>query len=99
MPKSSDDLVQQFLMQLDDSDLTEEDTAMAIKNFKTFTEAVKLIEPEPEPEPEPTGFKAFVVRHGSELIRAGGMLSAVGIIAVLEAKGDVIFRSKATKYL
>lgn len=70
-----------------------------VKNLKTFAEAKKLIDPDPEPDPEPTGTKAFFVRHASDLIKVGGTLVVVSVIAVIEAKGDVIFRSKASKFI
>lgn len=75
------------------------ETSTRVKNLKTFAEAKKLLDPDPEPEKEPTGTKAFFVRHSSDLIKVGGTLVVVGVIAVIEAKGDVIFRSKASKFI
>jgi hypothetical protein len=60
---------------------------------------MKLLEPEPIPVPEPSGVRGFFHRHTGDLIKAGTTLSVVGLIAVVEAKGDVIFRSKATKLI
>lgn len=70
-----------------------------VRSLKTVAEAKKLLEPDPIPDPEPSGVRGFFHRHAGDLIKVGGTLSAVGLIAVIEAKGDVIFRSKATKYL
>lgn len=86
------------------SDITKEPddldkTATAVKTLKTFAEAKKLLEPEPIPESEPTGIKGFFERHSGDLIKVGGTLVVVSIIAVIETKGDVIFRSKASKFI
>ena len=98
MSESIDSLAQKLIDDVAAS-TSEEETATAVKNLKTLGEAKKLFEPDPTPDPEPTGIKAFFSRHAGDLIKVGGTLSAVGLIAVIEAKGDVIFRSKATKYL
>jgi hypothetical protein len=94
-----DTITQKLLDDLAASDFTTEDPATKIKTLKTFAEAQKLLEPEPIPDPEPTGPKAFFAKHAGDLIKVGGTLSVVSLIAVLEAKGDLIFRSKASKYI
>jgi hypothetical protein len=74
-------------------------TATRVKNLKTFAEARKLLDPDPIPDPEPTGPKAFFERHAGDFIKVGGTLIVVAVIAVVESKGDVIFRSKASKFI
>lgn len=98
MPEPIDDALAKVIKDvLDSSDLTE--TSTAVKNLKTIAEAKNLIDPDPIPDPEPTGFKAFLERHSGDLIKVGGTLVVVSIIAVIETKGDVIFRSKASKFI
>ena len=80
-------------------DLTTEDPADLVKSLKTVVEAQKLAEPDPIPDPEPTGVRAFFSRNSGDLIKVAGTLSVVTIIAAIEAKGDIIFRSKASKFL
>lgn len=100
MSDSMDDVAQKFIDELmTDNGSTPEETSDLVKNLKTLAEAKKLLDPEPEPVPEPTGAKAFFGRHGGDFIKGGFTLAAVVVIATIEAKGDVIFRSKATKYL
>lgn len=98
MPETIDDVTQTLL---DDVDSTTnlESRSTAVKNLKTFAEAKKLLEPDPTPDPEPSGFKGFLDRHAGDLIKVGGTLVVVGFIAFTEAKGDVIFRSKAAKFI
>jgi hypothetical protein len=53
-----------------------------------------------EPEtPEPTGAKAWFEKHSSDLIKVGGTITTVILVGFVESKFDVIFRSKASKYL
>lgn len=99
MPESIDSITQKLLDDIATHDITTEAAATATKNLKTFAEAKKLLEPEPIPVPEPTGVKAFFSRNSGDLIKAGSTLVIVTTIAVLEAKGDLIFRSKATKFI
>lgn len=99
MPDSPDPIAQKFLDVAADPATVGEELAANIKALKAYAEAKKLLEPEPEPVPEPTGFKAFLVRNSGDLIKAGTTLAAVVTIAVIEAKGDVIFRSKGTKFI
>ena len=98
MPESFDSVTQKLL----DSAAAEVDPekqSTIVKSLKTVVDAQAILTPEPNPVPEPTGFKAFLDRHADSLIKVGGTLGVVSIIAIIEAKGDVIFRSKATKYL
>lgn len=99
MSQSAEDLAQKLIDNLDGCDLTTEETTTAIKNLKTFAEAKKLLDPDPIPDPEPTGAKAFFVRHSDALIKVAGTLAAITLIAGVETKGDVIFRTKASKYI
>lgn len=68
------------------------------KSLKTVTEAHDLVTPDPIPDPEPTGVRGFFHRHTGDLIKVGGTLSTVFLIATLENK-DLIFRSKASKLI
>jgi len=53
-----------------------------------------------DPEtPEPKGAKAWFEKHSSDLIKVGGTLGTVVLVGFVESKFDVIFRSKASKYL
>lgn len=99
MPEHIDDLIPQLINDVDSNKDDLDKTAIAVKNLKTFGEARNLIVPEIPEDPEPTGTKAFFVRHAGDLIKVGGSLLVVGVIAVIEAKGDVIFRSKASKFI
>lgn len=99
MSQSADDLAQQLIDSIDGCDLTLEETTTAIKNLKTFAEAKNLLDPDPIPDPEPTGTKAFFARHADALIKVVGTFGAIALIAAVETKGDVIFRTKASKYI
>lgn len=99
MPEHSDPVVKRLLELAVDPATEEKDLSTHIKSLKSYSEALKLLEPEPTPVPEPTGVKAFFGRHAGDLIKVGGSLSVVALIAVIEAKGDVIFRSKGTKFI
>lgn len=99
MPESTDPLAQKLIADIESRDITLEETATAVKNLKTYAEAKKLLDPDPIPDPEPTGTKAFFVRHSADLIKVFGTLSAITLIAAVETKGDVIFRTKASKYI
>lgn len=99
MSESADSLAQKLIDDIDGRDLTLEETSTAIKNLKTYAEAKKLLDPDPIPDPEPTGLKGFFARHSGDLIKVAGTLSAITLIAAVETKGDVIFRTKASKYI
>lgn len=81
------------------SDFADDDTTTKIKNLKTLTEAIMIQTPDPLPDPEPTGLKGFLWRNSGDLIKVGGTISIVALIGLIEAKGDVIFRSKASKFI
>lgn len=98
MPEPIDDAVQKLIEDIDTAtDLNEKSTA--VKNLKVLAETKKLLEPEPIPEPEPSGVKAFFNHHAGDLIKVGGSIVVVSVIAVIEAKHDIIFRSKASKFI
>lgn len=99
MPEIDDAITQKLIEVAGDPVSTDEDRAAAIKSLKTYAEAKKLLETEPIPEPEPSGIRGFFRRNSEALIKAGTTLTVVGVIAVIEAKGDIIFRSKATKFI
>lgn len=98
MPESTDSVTQKLIDDIDHATSLEVKST-AVKTLKTYAEAKKLLDPDPIPDPEPTGVKAFFARHAGDLIKVGGTLAAVATIAVIEAKGDVIFRSKASKFI
>lgn len=54
---------------------------------------------EPEKEIPETGVKAWFERHSDAFIKVGGTLSAIGLVAFAESKFDLIFRSKASKFI
>jgi hypothetical protein len=99
MPETFDTITQKLLDDIGKPDLTDEEASTKIKNLKTVAETQKLLEPEPTPVPEPTGLKGFFNKHAGDLIKVGGTVTVVSLIAVLEAKGDLIFRSKASKFI
>lgn len=99
MPETFDTVTQTLLDDIVKPDLSAEDKSTAAKTLKTIAEAEVLRRPESIPDPEPTGAKAFFKNHTGDLIKVGGSLSIVALIAVIEAKGDVIFRSKASKFI
>ena len=76
-----------------------DELSTTVKNLKLFAEANQLLTPDPEPDPEPTGVKAWFNSHSESLIKVGGTLVTVGLIAALEARWDVIFRSKGSKLI
>ena len=51
------------------------------------------------PETPEKGVKAWFEKHSDALIKVGGTLGTVVTIGFIESKFDVIFRSKASKYL
>lgn len=98
MPEPIEEVLTKLITDINVSGDADE-VSTRVKNLKTFVEAKKLLDPEPEKEPEPTGIKAFFSRHADSLIKVGGTLAVVSVIAVIETKGDVIFRSKASKFI
>lgn len=99
MPETLDSVAQQLIDDVANDPTDQDKTALAVKNLKTFAEAKKLLDPEPKPDPEPRGLKAFLKRNEDNLIKGGVTVAVVAFIAVVEAKGDVIFRSKASKFI
>lgn len=51
------------------------------------------------PEQCESGPKAWFKEHSDALIKAGGTICAIVTVGFVESKFDVIFRSKASKYL
>lgn len=99
MPETFDTITQKLLDDIGKSDVSDEAATAKIKNLKTVAETKKLLEPEPTPVPDPSGVKGFFEKHAGDLIKVGGTVTVVSLIAVLEAKGDLIFRSKASKFI
>lgn len=99
MPEPIDDALSSLIDDINNTVGDPEKAATAVKNLKAFAEAKKLLDPDPIPEPEPTGIKAFFVRNSGDLIKVVGTLAVATVIAVIESKGDVIFRSKASKFI
>lgn len=98
MPEPIDETVKKLIDDIDTA-ADYDETSTAVKNLKVLAEAKKLLEPDPEPEPEPSGVKAFFSHHAGDLIKVGGSIVIVSVIAVVEAKHDIIFRSKASKFI
>lgn len=96
MPDASLDDITQKLIDRIDAAAHDEDVSTEVKNLKMVADAKQILNP---PTPEPEIERGFFHRHAGDLIKAGTTLAAVAAIAVIEAKGDVIFRSKATKFL
>lgn len=51
------------------------------------------------PEVPPTGVKAWFDRHSDAFIRVGGTVVAIGAVAFAESKFDLIFKSKASRFI
>jgi hypothetical protein len=79
----------------------EEDGTEKLTNIIKQIELINKAEAaQKEPEtPEPKGAKAWFEKHSDALIKVGGTLSTVVLVGFVESKFDVIFRSKASKYL
>lgn len=86
-----------IVTELGDTNVYDDDYIKAIKALDALNkaEAAQMV---PE-TPEPTGAKAWFEKHSDALIRVGGTLTSVVLIGFVESKFDVIFRSKASKYL
>lgn len=98
MLASTDPTIQLLIDNIDGANSLDERSA-AVKNLKNYVEAKNLLESTPIPELEPTGFRGFLHRNAGDLIKAGSTITIVCLIAGLEAKGDLIFRSKASKFI
>ena len=97
MTASFDDVRAKMLDQLLDETYESEAATTIINNLKTFQTAATTTEP--TPEVEPTGVRAFLKKNSGDLIKAGSTLGAIVLIGVFELKGDVIFRTKASKFI
>lgn len=97
MTASYDSLRQDLLTHLANSDEGSDQYTNALKQLETLNKA-ESAQKEPE-TPEPKGTKAWFEKHSDALIRVGGTLGTVVVIGFVESKFDVIFRSKASKYL
>lgn len=96
MPASYEDIRSNLLETLNDSDTSADDYSNAMKNLKILEEAHKINQDVTNVKEEK---KNFVQAHASEFIRVGGTIATVLAIGFIETKFDVIFRSKASKYL
>lgn len=88
---------EQLFTQLTNSTPGSDEYTNLLKQLETLNKA-QTAQPVPE-TPEPTGAKAWFEKHSDALIKVGGTLSSVVLIGFVESKFDVIFRSKASKYL
>ena len=93
---SFDDVRTQMLNQLADETFESEAATTIIKNLKTFQEAANIPD---SPYDHEKGFKGFLKKNSGDLIKAGGTFGAIVLIGLFELKGDVIFRSKASKFI
>lgn len=87
----------EILKEFSGHEVTSEEYATALKALETLNKA-EAAQKEPE-TPEPKGTKAWFEKHSDALIKVGGTLSTVVLVGFVESKFDVIFRSKASKYL
>lgn len=82
------------------NDTLDEGSPEYLNAMKALTELNKAEATQLHPEtPEPQGAKGWLERHSDALIRVGGTLATVVAVGFVETKFDVIFRSKASKYL
>lgn len=86
----------EILEELKGHDVTSEEYATALNALEKLNKA-EASQKVPE-TPEPKGVKAWLGKHSDALIKVGGTLSVVGLISIVEGK-EIIFRSKASKYL
>jgi hypothetical protein len=100
MSNSYETIRGEILTELTGHDVTSDDYAKALKALEAINKAeATQYRPEPPAPPEPTGAKAWFDRHSDALIRVGGSVTTVVMVGFVESKFDVIFRSKASKYL
>lgn len=99
MTKSLEDVQSKLIDDLMQRDPSSDEASTIIKNLKTLSEAQNTLRLDPLPDPEPTGLRGFLHRNSGELIKVGGTISVVAIIGLIEGKGDIIFRSKASKFI
>lgn len=99
MTDSFHDAQNKLFNNLSTHDSSSDEATTIIKNLKTLGEAQKLFEPTPIPELEPKGVKGFLHRNSTDLVRVGGTITAIVLVGLVETKFDVIFRSKASKFI
>lgn len=98
MSESSYEIIRgEIISEIKGHDVTSDDYLTSIKALEAINKAEAALKT-PEP-PEPKGAKAWFEKHSDALIKVGGTLSTVALIGFVESKFDVIFRSKASKYL
>lgn len=88
---------QQLFSHLAGSDEGSEEFTAVVKQIEAINKA-EAAQKDPE-TPEPKGTKAWFEKHSDALIKVGGTIAAICTIGFVESKFDVIFRSKASKYL
>lgn len=94
MTSSYDSVRNEIFEELKGHDVTDDQYATAIKRLEDLNKAEAA-----EKENIPTGAKGWFERHSDALIKVGGTAGIVVLIGFVETKFDVIFRSKAAKYL
>jgi hypothetical protein len=88
---------QSLLSHLAGCDEGSEDYTNCLKQLETLNKA-EAAQLQPEP-PEEKGAKAWFEKHSDSLIKVGGTFGSIILLGFVESKFDVIFRSKASKYL
>lgn len=96
MTASIDDVRAKILDQLYEEAFESEAATTIIKNLKTFQEATAT---PPPSEDEPKGVRGFLKKNSGDLIKGGTTIGAICLIGLFELKGDVIFRTKAAKFI
>lgn len=91
---SYDTIRAEIFTELKGHDVTDEAYLTAIKALEGINKAEVAQKTE-----ESKGAKAWFDRHSDALIKVGGSAGIVVLIGIVETKFDVIFRSKAAKYL
>jgi len=97
MTSSYETIRQTLLSTIANGTVGTEEYTNALKQLETLNKA-EAAQKEPE-TPEPKGTKAWFEKHSDALIKVGGTLGTVVLVGFVESKFDVIFRSKASKYL
>lgn len=88
---------QELLAMIAQTDEWSEKYTTLVKNLEILNKA-EAAELKPE-APAETGAKAWFKEHSDSLIKVGGTLGSIVLLGFVESKFDVIFRSKASKYL
>lgn len=94
MSDSYEDFRTEIFSELKGRDVTDDGYTTALKNLEMLNKAEAA-----QKTVESKGTKAWFERHSDALIKVGGTLGAITLIGLVETKFDVIFRSKAAKYL